>query len=636
MSPELRRAYDALEQADAAGNTEDAQQIADYIRELEAQESKVGDMTAPIAGAAVGTLTGAVTGPTVGKAVDVAVTKAAEKVTGPKGTPRGDSVAKWLATQTTGPNVGGATFEEAYKKSEIARGKPVQSRGSNIPMRRGFLGIENQPAPPSLPQKAAANLIAGEKLGTPSIPRRIGGMGVAGAEAGKMVSDIERGDPLAAIISGIGSAGGVMSQSRIKPIRAIGTGLSILVPGAQGASAVKDIISPSVLEEEEKKAEGGLIQGYAKGKRVISAAKDLILPPAENAARTQIIGTLPTYAKAAEILKQRGAAGRGIDVGAGLGEGSKILGKNFDTMEPYAKGWKPTYTSAEQMPSDAYGQLTNLNVLNVMPREARDELVKHIGRTMEPGGLGVLTTRGADVMKAQGRPGPEEMSMITSRDTYQKGFTKQELEDYLRYILGEKFDVNKLNLGPAGAVIQKKAKGGEVFDPEGSGYDYKTALAYGMGPDGKGEDLGHWGSVAPTSDDERMLKDLPRDSYVMLKGKAHETFKKAEEAEKKRGSKTVKSGERYYSVPEYAKGGSTTPAWQRKEGKSPSGGLNAVGRASYKRETGGELKAPQPEGGSRKKSFCARMGGMKKKLTSSKTANDPDSRINKALRKWKC
>jgi hypothetical protein len=86
----------------------------------------------------------------------------------------------------------------------------------------------------------------------------------------------------------------------------------------------------------------------------------------------------------------------------------------------------------------------------------------------------------------------------------------------------------------------------------------------------------------------------------------------------------------------FAEGGSTTPAWQRSEGKSPSGGLNALGRASYKRETGGELKAPQPEGGSRKKSFCARMGGMKKKLTSSKTANDPDSRINKALRKWKC
>ena len=78
-------------------------------------------------------------------------------------------------------------------------------------------------------------------------------------------------------------------------------------------------------------------------------------------------------------------------------------------------------------------------------------------------------------------------------------------------------------------------------------------------------------------------------------------------------------------------------AWTKKSGKSPSGGLNEKGRKSYERENpGSDLKAPQPEGGSRKKSFCARMGGMKKKLTSSKTANDPDSRINKSLRKWKC
>ena len=86
----------------------------------------------------------------------------------------------------------------------------------------------------------------------------------------------------------------------------------------------------------------------------------------------------------------------------------------------------------------------------------------------------------------------------------------------------------------------------------------------------------------------------------------------------------------------FKRGGGTTPAQTRKEGKSESGGLNAKGRASYNKATGGNLKAPQPEGGSRKKSFCARMKGMKKKLTSAKTANDPDSRINKALRKWKC
>jgi len=65
-----------------------------------------------------------------------------------------------------------------------------------------------------------------------------------------------------------------------------------------------------------------------------------------------------------------------------------------------------------------------------------------------------------------------------------------------------------------------------------------------------------------------------------------------------------------------------SPAWTRKEGKNPEGGLNAKGRASAKAQ-GMNLKRPQPEGGSRRDSFCARMSGMKKKLTSAKTANDP-------------
>ena len=81
-----------------------------------------------------------------------------------------------------------------------------------------------------------------------------------------------------------------------------------------------------------------------------------------------------------------------------------------------------------------------------------------------------------------------------------------------------------------------------------------------------------------------------------------------------------------------------TQAWTRKEGKNPKGGLNAKGRASYNKANPGKpgLKAPQPEGGSRRDSFCARMKGMKKKLTSAKTANDPNSRINKSLRAWNC
>jgi len=78
-----------------------------------------------------------------------------------------------------------------------------------------------------------------------------------------------------------------------------------------------------------------------------------------------------------------------------------------------------------------------------------------------------------------------------------------------------------------------------------------------------------------------------------------------------------------------------SPAWQKKSGKSPSGGLNEKGRKSYERENpGSDLKAPQPEGGSRKKSFCARSAGQMKKFP--EAAKDPNSRLRKARRKWKC
>jgi hypothetical protein len=90
-----------------------------------------------------------------------------------------------------------------------------------------------------------------------------------------------------------------------------------------------------------------------------------------------------------------------------------------------------------------------------------------------------------------------------------------------------------------------------------------------------------------------------------------------------------------------------TEAWQRKEGKSESGGLNAKGVASYRKANPksklkmavttppSKLKAGS-EPAKRRASFCSRMSGMKKKLTSAKTANDPNSRINKSLRKWNC
>ena len=79
-----------------------------------------------------------------------------------------------------------------------------------------------------------------------------------------------------------------------------------------------------------------------------------------------------------------------------------------------------------------------------------------------------------------------------------------------------------------------------------------------------------------------------------------------------------------------------SPAWTRKEGKNPKGGLNAKGRASYNRANPGKpgLKPPQPEGGPRKKSFCARSAGQMKMWP--KAAKDPNSRLRKARSAWAC
>ena len=97
---------------------------------------------------------------------------------------------------------------------------------------------------------------------------------------------------------------------------------------------------------------------------------------------------------------------------------------------------------------------------------------------------------------------------------------------------------------------------------------------------------------------------------------------------------------RNYEVSDYTPGNPLlhTEDWQKKSGKNPEGGLNEKGRKSYERENpGSDLKRPSKKvGNKRRASFCARMKGMKKKLTSAKTANDPDSRINKSLRAWNC
>ena len=102
-------------------------------------------------------------------------------------------------------------------------------------------------------------------------------------------------------------------------------------------------------------------------------------------------------------------------------------------------------------------------------------------------------------------------------------------------------------------------------------------------------------------------------------------------AKRKRGEKPAKPGDKDYPKTLNVEGA----AWTKKSGKNPEGGLNEKGRKSYERENpGSDLKAPQPEGGSRKKSFCARMKGMRKRQKPSN--NTGKDRLSLSLKKWKC
>ena len=129
----------------------------------------------------------------------------------------------------------------------------------------------------------------------------------------------------------------------------------------------------------------------------------------------------------------------------------------------------------------------------------------------------------------------------------------------------------------------------------------------------------------------------PKNETYFYAGDSKEEFKdKAAKKKENKKKKTAVQGST--DVPNFPQDQVSEEAWQRKEGKNKSGGLNEKGRKSYERANpGSDLKRPsKKKGNKRRASFCARMKGMKKKLTSAKTARDPDSRINKSLRAWNC
>jgi hypothetical protein len=156
--------------------------------------------------------------------------------------------------------------------------------------------------------------------------------------------------------------------------------------------------------------------------------------------------------------------------------------------------------------------------------------------------LAKLYTKGTNMMSSISN----QIKMVEDDKTMSGAEKRLEIERLQQVRIQIAKSVEDMRVGSK----KKFADGGVVkFDPESEDYDYDTAVSAGLGPDGKDENAGHWGSVTKASAEDKKKYGLPDGSYVVLKGRKHETWDKAEEAERERGSEIVKMGDRYYSVP---------------------------------------------------------------------------------------
>lgn len=222
---------------------------------------------------------------------------------------------------------------------------------------------------------------------------------------------------------------------------------------------------------------------------VADTAKKLV---ASDAKTTQRANTVNTAKSAAAYLKNQGASGKSLDYGAGHGINAKAMG--FDeTFEPFAgEGFTPTYTSGQDIPRGSYGQIVSTNVLNVIPPtdvidgqmfRPRDMAVLNIGDALQDGGMAVIQTRSASAVNELKKsktaiPQDESGAFVTSRGSYQKGFTRPELQEYVQGVLGDGFSVE--------VVPAKDISAGSAVKVVKLGrFDRANAQGFDMTPEGR-------------------------------------------------------------------------------------------------------------------------------------------------------
>ena len=178
---------------------------------------------------------------------------------------------------------------------------------------------------------------------------------------------------------------------------------------------------------------------------------------------TQISGTVKSYRKIFDALKEEGFDGTILDASSGLGYGTRLgreeYGYRVDDIEPFPDAkYKPRYTDYSAL-DNTYDAIISNAVLNVIPQDLRDAMVVKIGELLNPGGRAFINVRGTDVKNASSKVAINESGMeyfISNTGSYQKGFTTKELVAYLRDALGDGFTVRATNkFGAVSAIVTK-------------------------------------------------------------------------------------------------------------------------------------------------------------------------------------
>ena len=180
---------------------------------------------------------------------------------------------------------------------------------------------------------------------------------------------------------------------------------------------------------------------------------------------TQISGTVKSYRKIYDFLKNEGFKGKILDASSGLGYGTRAgieeYGFDVEDIEPYPdKSYHPKYKDYSSL-NKKYDVIISNAVLNVIPQDQRDALVVKMGELLNDGGRIFVNVRGKDVENASSKVAINKdltEYYISNTGSYQKGFTKTELVSYLQDALGEGYTVKASNMfGAVSAVITKES-----------------------------------------------------------------------------------------------------------------------------------------------------------------------------------